>query len=224
MAPTLIGLPASAFTVTYTTPTKTLLVRVKGKIPGFWSGVTLKRETFMGGIKYSFSGFPLGGGGPKPDQDIDISVPEIVTLPMTRFNSDTVSIETGSGIYSINIQYDVPLEPTKPDKPSTSVVLPPIKKYLPLDEVLVITATIPAGRRSGVVIKFNDAYVRLVDATAHDDQIVWSLKWNKKPDDKDKTNPQLIEVHTDQWNGQPPPNSQTTHTIQGYVLYFVLHA
>ena len=146
---------------------------------------------------------------------------EVITLPLTGFNNDTLLVETGSGTYSIKIQYDIPVGPTD-DKASGTVVLPPIKKFLPLGELLNISAAIPAGRRSGVVVKFNDELVRLVGATAHDDQIIWTFKWAKKPDDK--TNPQLVEVHTDQWNGQPPPNSQTTHTVQGYVVQFVVVA
>ena len=226
MAPNLISLPASAFTATYTTSTKTLLIRAKGRIPGFWSNPDIYRENWTGGLKFSLKGFPLGLGQ-RPDQDIDISHPEVITLPVARFNSSTVLVETGSGVWSIKIDYDVPVDPQKPEGDKGGlpvVVLPPIKKFLPMGEVLTINATIPAGRRSNVDIKFNEEYLKLVFASAHDNEIVWGLKWAKKPNDTDKTNPQLVEVHTYQWNGQPPPSSETVDTIQGYIVSFVLKA
>ena len=48
-----------------------------------------------------------------------------------------------------------------------------------------------------------------------------TLQWAKVPEDAGSQQ-QLVEVNTDQWNGQPPPTSQTTHTVQGYLVQFVL--
>jgi len=229
MAPGLITLPASAFTATYSTPTKTLKLQAKGKIRGFWSNPFLRRENFTGGLKYSFLGYPLGLGPPKPDYDIDIDIVETITLPLRSFNSTDLLVETGNGAVSVPIKYDVSPGPgtggaDKPSNGSTdanhSDVLPPIKKFLPMGELLIITATIPTGRRSGVVPRYNEDYFRLVYASATDNQITWAFKWAKAPDSK--ANPQLIEVQTDQWNGEPPPNSQTSHIVQGYVVGFVV--
>jgi len=218
MAPNLISLPESGFAAVYSTPSKTLKITAKGKIPGFWSKPEILRERWNGGLKYSLRGFPLGLGK-QPDQELDVFLDEIITLPVRSFNNDSVLVETGGGTWTIKILYDVPVAP--PEKnPASTIVLPPIKKFLPLGEVLHISAAIPAGRQSSVNVKFNDELIRLTGANARDDQIVWAFKWAKKPDDK--SNPQLIEVHSDQWNGQPPPESKTIRTVQGYIVQFVL--
>src|SRR3569833_1665938 len=101
-----IFIDKSAISATYTIANKTLTVRVKGKIPGFWSGPSLKRDpTFVGGLKYIIAGFPLGLGV-RLDQDVDIAKKDIISLPQKQNNSFDLLVQTADGEQSIPIKYD----------------------------------------------------------------------------------------------------------------------
>jgi len=239
MAPYLIPFSPPRIEALYDTKFKLLIVTLKGEIDGFWLGASLSRDDhFVGGLKFLFEGYP-GGLGEKPKQLIELKYELHINLPLDHFNSKSVLVETGTATYTVEIHYtglgpktssDVAAVGTasveddvinKLNNLRISSVLPPIKKYLPGDAELTISARVPLETPSSVDIRFDPEFLEIVSSGIVNGEIVWALKWVKFPTKDDS--PQLVDVDT--IRGIPLPESNpitASKVIQGYIVYAVV--
>ncbi|KAK0721612.1 hypothetical protein B0T26DRAFT_673415 [Lasiosphaeria miniovina] len=87
----LVPLPESGFKAVYVTKTKTLTV-FAGR----------KRDVLFGGLKFSLRGFP-GGFPETSEQVIETWIKLHISLPAEHFQSDTVTCQSATGTYHVNI-------------------------------------------------------------------------------------------------------------------------
>ncbi|GKT63949.1 hypothetical protein ColTof4_04503 [Colletotrichum tofieldiae] len=227
-------LSASDISALYITRSKQLVL--DAKVPGFVLGPKFERvKGFVGGLRFALVGFPGGFGRQPESQTVTDKVH--ISLPAPHFNNETVLIDTAEGLQIIKIKYtglkgealaaglNFVTQQEKSGSTGTiaSDVLPPINSYLPGDSVLPISALIPKAdgdSKVSVDISFNEEFLRLVNASAHDGTINWSFKWAKIPTEEGQ-NPQLINVNTTIWNGIVGPLAKTSLNVQGYIVHFV---
>ncbi|GJC90115.1 hypothetical protein ColLi_12953 [Colletotrichum liriopes] len=215
-------LSASDISALYITRTKQLVL--DAKVPGFILGPKFERvKGFVGGLRFALVGFP-GGFGRQPESQA-VTDKIHISLPAPHFNNETVLIDTAEGLQIIKIKYtglkDEALAAglnfvTQQEKSGSTGTIA-------RDSVLPISALIPKAdgdSKVSVDISFNEEFLRLVNASAHDGTINWSFKWAKIPTEEGQ-NPQLINVNTTIWNGIVGPLANTSLNVQGYIVHFV---
>lgn len=248
----LIPFPESGFKCDYFTWTKTLQLSANGTIPGVVLSAWLERDShFVGGLKFSLLGF-YGGLGPHPSKEFQYKLEEQISLPQPHFQNNTVIIETADATYTIKIKYlledgDPPSDEDHDARTSATAshlassqapdsqasndnnnavatsVLTPINEYLPGgDHHLEITARIPTSvPLYSINTSFNPEYLRMNNVIVSDGQVIYQFKWEKFPSEKG-TNPQLLEVITQGFNGVMGPSARSFKLIQPYVVHGVL--
>lgn len=216
----------------YVANTKTLEVIAKGEFPAIVVGIFFQRDLFAGGIKLSLVGYY--GGIPGGPHELEATFTEHISLPVPHFNNKTIIVETKDGTYEIPIHYSgfgpspvngntipVPLSALKDNKDNTiTTVLPPIPILLPGGKTATVKARVPEKLPlNSVNTKFNETFIRVLNAGFSDGQIWWTFKWEKLPLGEGE-NPQLFEVVTESFNGVMPPDAKRYIIIQGYIVRF----
>lgn len=232
----LVPLPASGFKCSYNSLTTTLKLSASGTIPGVVLKAFLERDAlFFGGLKFSLLGY-WGGLGNPPPKELETSIEEHIALPSRYIESGTVVVQTASGTYNIQIQYendgvdpagdnDATASKTTPDKAGNDVVtcvIPTVNEYLPGgDHLLAITAAIPTEvPLYRIDTKFNEEYLRIDNVTVTNCQVAWRFKWEKFP--VGEANPQLLEVITEGFKGSKDTIASRFRIVQGYIVHGVL--
>ncbi|KAJ0343520.1 hypothetical protein COL154_009082 [Colletotrichum chrysophilum] len=228
----LIPVKESDISIVYNSNTRELVLAAKGEIPKVFLTPFFKQESVLNtGLTFSIRAFAGGFPPQKGEKSFEIKHSVHINLPLPHFNNKTVLIETASGNFSVEIKYTGfgPGPVVRGDNGSEEGttyqdVLPPIKRFLPADQPLRITANIPkveAPSRVNIEPSYNPEFLELIHSTVQEGSISWTFKWKKLPTEEG-ANPQLIDVTTHQYNGLVGPAARNYITIQGYVVLFVV--
>ncbi|RGP81231.1 hypothetical protein FLONG3_613 [Fusarium longipes] len=247
---TLVPFPESGITATYSPWTKTLVIEAKGKVPGYLAGAFIRREDWVGGLRFSLRAFPLlfpEGFPPPSPKEIDVTLKVPIQLPLSWLNSKSVLFETANGVYNIIIKYLLAgVEPV--DQPKNGLtssngqtdgqaedqtnegriigsVLTPIKVPLPAGANHRISARIPPSQEGAIVP------LPSVKISFHSEFIKivdssyegGSINWDiawQKLPTEEGTNPQAVDVTTNVPHTQFGGLTTWSRVIQPYTVEF----
>ncbi|SPJ77018.1 uncharacterized protein FTOL_06245 [Fusarium torulosum] len=244
----LVPFPQSGLSATYSPWSNTLLVKAQGEVPGYLAGAFIKREDWVGGLRFSLRAFPLifpENFPPPGPKKIDATLKVQIHLPLSWLNSKTVLFETAGAEYNVNIEYLLegvgPVDSPKKSPSSNDEaggqdhggriigsVLTPIKVLLGAGGSYRISARVPIPESAAlaplpsVKISFNSEFIKLVDSSHVGDSIVWDVAWEKLPTGEGQ-NPQSVDVTTSIPHTEFGGLTNWTRIIQPYTVEFIVY-
>jgi hypothetical protein len=191
------SIPAANLRAAYNVNTKRLTLYAEGVVMGATYGFNFRRDSFMGGLKFSLMAWtgPLTG----KEQPYDFKQAFYINMPLPHFNNKTVLIETSNypDGKEVEIEYLGLIQPgsnltsapdtekavdSAKDEAAVSLTQGTAKLNVLFKEPFNIEASCRVPEQGAVKIDYDDTILELVTAGIDDKNIVWTFNSLKTGD------------------------------------------